>query len=146
MKRSSSVVEFDITLKFGQAREGGNEKWIGWREILGPAIVAEGGTDQDDPMIRVVAIVLLYFVTGILEGAPEPPNVIIVYTDDQGSVDANCYGSKDLMTPNIDRLAATGVRFTEMRAPSAICSASRAGLMTGQMPPRAGVPGNVSSE
>ena len=73
------------------------------------------------------------------------PNVLIIYTDDQGSVDANCYGSADLITPNLDRLAETGVRFTQMLAPSAICSASRAGLMTGRYPARAGVPGNVSS-
>ena len=46
--------------------------------------------------------------------AAEKPNVIIVYTDDQGSVDANCYGATDLATPNIDRLAETGVRFTQM--------------------------------
>jgi arylsulfatase A len=78
--------------------------------------------------------------------AAAKPNVIIIYTDDQGSVDANCYGAKDLATPNIDRLAATGVRFTQMYAPSAICSSSRAGLMTGRIPPRAGVAGNVSSE
>ncbi|MDF1849802.1 MAG: sulfatase-like hydrolase/transferase [Verrucomicrobiales bacterium] len=75
----------------------------------------------------------------------EKPNIIIVYTDDQGSVDAHCYGSEDLATPNIDRLAETGVRFTQMYAPSAICSASRAGLLTGQLPARAGVPANVSS-
>lgn len=78
--------------------------------------------------------------------ADRKPNVIIIYTDDQGSVDANCYGAKDLITPNIDRLAATGVRFTQMYAPSAICSSSRAGLMTGRIPPRAGVAGNVSSQ
>ncbi|NQT41359.1 MAG: sulfatase-like hydrolase/transferase [Planctomycetes bacterium] len=73
------------------------------------------------------------------------PNVLIIYTDDQGSVDLNCYGAKDLITPNLDKLAARGVRFTQMYAPSAICSASRAGLNTGRIPPRAGVPGNVSS-
>ena len=46
-------------------------------------------------MIRIVSVSLLFFVTGIVKGVTEPPNVIIVYTDDQGSVDANCYGSKD---------------------------------------------------
>jgi arylsulfatase A-like enzyme len=71
--------------------------------------------------------------------------VVLVYTDDQGSLDVNCYGSTDLETPHLDRLAADGVRFTQMYAPSAICSASRAGLMTGRFPARAGVPGNVSS-
>lgn len=77
--------------------------------------------------------------------AKDKPNVIVIYSDDQGSVDANCYGSKDLATPTLDKLAATGVRFTQMYSPSAICSASRAGLLTGRFPPRAGVPGNVSS-
>jgi arylsulfatase A-like enzyme len=75
----------------------------------------------------------------------ERPNIVLIYTDDQGSLDANCYGSKDLHTPNLDRLAAEGVRFTQMYSPSAICSASRCGLMTGRFPARAGVPGNVSS-
>jgi len=73
------------------------------------------------------------------------PNVLLIYSDDQGSIDANCYGATDLITPNLDRLAARGVRFTQMYAPSAICSASRAGLLTGRFPVRAGVPGNVSS-
>ncbi|MBT5019718.1 sulfatase-like hydrolase/transferase [bacterium] len=73
------------------------------------------------------------------------PNVLLIYTDDQGTLDANCYGSKDLTTPTQDHLAATGVRFTQMYSPSAICSASRAGLLTGRFPARAGVPGNVSS-
>jgi arylsulfatase A-like enzyme len=75
----------------------------------------------------------------------EKPNVIIIYTDDQGTLDAHCYGAEDLITPHIDALARRGVRFSQMYAPSAICSASRAGLMTGRIPPRAGVPGNCSS-
>lgn len=78
-------------------------------------------------------------------GATDRPNVIIIYTDDQGTLDAGCYGAEDLQTPHIDALAKRGVRFTQMYAPSAICSASRAGLLTGRIPPRAGVPGNCSS-
>ena len=73
------------------------------------------------------------------------PNVVLIYTDDQGSLDLNCYGSSDLQTPHLDELAGQGVRFTQMYSPSAICSASRAGLLTGRFPARAGVPGNVSS-
>ncbi len=83
---------------------------------------------------------LLSFAT-----ATDKPNVLIIYTDDQGSADAGCYGSPDLVTPAIDKLAAEGVRFTQMLAPSAICSASRTGLLTGSIPMRAGVPANVSS-
>ena len=75
-----------------------------------------------------------------------PPNVIVIYTDDQGTVDANCYGASDLQTPNIDRLARTGIRFTQFYAPAPVCSPSRAGLMTGRYPLSAGVPGNVSSK
>lgn len=78
--------------------------------------------------------------------APQRPNVIIFYTDDQGSVDAGCYGARELLTPTIDQLADRGVRFTQMYAPSAICSASRAGLMTGRFPARAGVPSNVGGD
>jgi arylsulfatase A-like enzyme len=76
---------------------------------------------------------------------PQQPNVLLIYTDDQGTVDVNCYGAKDLATPHLDGLARRGVRFTQMYAPSCLCSPSRAGLMTGRIPPRAGVPSNCPS-
>ncbi|MEO1526892.1 MAG: sulfatase-like hydrolase/transferase [Planctomycetota bacterium] len=94
---------------------------------------------------RTFGLISLLTILAPLSDAARP-NVVIIYTDDQGSLDANCYGSTDLHTPNIDKLAAEGVRFTQMYSPSAICSASRAGLMTGRFPARAGVPGNVSSK
>jgi len=81
-----------------------------------------------------------------LEARAERPNVLVIYSDDQGTIDAGCYGSDDLTTPAIDHLAETGIRFTQMYAPSCICSASRAGLLTGRLPVRAGVPANVSSK
>ncbi|MEO0414009.1 MAG: sulfatase-like hydrolase/transferase, partial [Verrucomicrobiota bacterium] len=87
---------------------------------------------------------ILLVSSWICSAVAEKPNVIIIYTDDQGSADAGCYGSK-IETPHIDRLAREGVRFTQMLAPSAICSASRAGLLTGKFPAAAGVPSNVSS-
>ncbi|QDS94098.1 Arylsulfatase [Roseimaritima multifibrata] len=92
----------------------------------------------------LLAVVFGGLLQSQLNGA-DRPNVLIIYTDDQGTLDANCYGSDDLITPNFDRLAETGVRFTQMYSPSAICSASRAGLLTGRFPARAGVPSNVSS-
>ncbi|MCX5770592.1 MAG: sulfatase-like hydrolase/transferase, partial [Candidatus Hydrogenedentes bacterium] len=85
------------------------------------------------------------FGSGLARGARRP-NVIIIYTDDQGAIDANVYGAKDLVTPNIDALAGRGVRFTQFYAPSAICSPSRAGLLTGRYPVRAGVPDNCGSK
>ena len=73
------------------------------------------------------------------------PNVILILTDDQGSVDLNIYGAGDLSTPNLDRLASEGVRFSRFYSGSAVCSPSRACILTGMTPHSAGVPGNVSS-
>ena len=71
------------------------------------------------------------------------PNVILIFTDDQGTVDAGCYGSADLETPAIDALAARGTRFTQFYAAAPICSPSRAALLTGRYPLRCGVTGNA---
>lgn len=66
------------------------------------------------------------------------PNVVIFFTDDQGTLDAGCYGSDHLITPNIDRLAANGVRFTQAYAHT-VCCPARAALLTGRHPQRGGV-------
>ncbi|MDA7508749.1 sulfatase-like hydrolase/transferase [Akkermansiaceae bacterium] len=68
----------------------------------------------------------------------EKPNVVIFYTDDQGTLDAGCYGSKDLHTPNMDRLAKNGVRFTQAYAHT-VCCPSRAAFLTGRHPQRSGI-------
>lgn len=94
-------------------------------------------------MFFQVSLIVLTAVFPVTAGEARPPNVVLIYTDDQGSVDLGCYGAEDLLTPHTDRLAATGVRFTTMYAPAPICSASRAGLLTGRYPPTVGVPGNV---
>ena len=68
----------------------------------------------------------------------QKPNVIIIYTDDQGTLDAGCYGATDLYTPNIDRLGRSGVRFTQAYAHT-VCCPSRAALLTGRHPQRCGI-------
>jgi arylsulfatase A-like enzyme len=78
--------------------------------------------------------------------AARRPNVLLIFTDDQGTVDVNCYGAKDLATPHLDSLAAGGVRFTQFYAAAPVCSPSRAALLTGRYPQRAGMPGNASSQ
>jgi arylsulfatase A len=70
------------------------------------------------------------------------PNVILIYTDDQGTIDLNSYGARDLVTPNMDRIVNSGIMFTQFYG-APVCSPSRAGLLTGKTPQRAGVPGNV---
>lgn len=74
------------------------------------------------------------------------PNVIFIMTDDQGSVDLGSYGSKDIETPATDSLAASGVRFTQFYAAAAVCSPSRAAMLTGRYPIRTGLEGNASSQ
>lgn len=74
----------------------------------------------------------------------DKPNVIIIYTDDQGTIDLNIYGAKDLVTPNMDRIAREGIRFTQFYA-SPICSPSRASLLSGKTPQKAGCPGNAGA-
>ncbi|UCE46779.1 MAG: sulfatase-like hydrolase/transferase [Phycisphaerales bacterium] len=73
------------------------------------------------------------------------PNVVLIFTDDQGSIDVNCYGAEDLYTENLDRLAAQGTRFTQFYVGAAVCSPSRAALLTGRYPRRAGLLGNAPS-
>lgn len=74
------------------------------------------------------------------------PNVIIILTDDQGTVDMNCYGASDLYTPNMDALAKSGVQFNQFYVAAPVCSPSRASMLTGMNPHKAGLPGNASSQ
>jgi len=69
------------------------------------------------------------------------PNIIIIFTDDQGYQDLGSFGSTDIKTPYIDQLAHEGIRLTDFYAAQAVCSASRAGLLTGCYPNRIGVHG-----
>ena len=88
-------------------------------------------------------IVILSLLACVLQVSARKPNVIIIFTDDQGTVDMNCYGAKDLVTPNMDGLARRGVRFTQFYSAAPVCSPSRVGLMTGRTPQHGGLNGNV---
>ncbi len=70
------------------------------------------------------------------------PNFIIIFTDDQGYQDLGCFGSPDIKTPNIDRMADEGIRFTNFYAQT-VCGPSRAALMTGSYPLRVAIHENV---
>jgi arylsulfatase A len=73
------------------------------------------------------------------KGAPRKPNFVIILADDLGYGDLEAYGTKAIRTPQLDRLAQEGVRFTQFYASANVCSPSRAGLLTGRYPVRTGV-------
>jgi arylsulfatase A len=78
--------------------------------------------------------------------ADRPPNVVLVYADDLGYGDIGVYGAKAIRTPHVDRLAREGVRFTDFYVAQAVCSASRAALLTGTYPNRIGILGALTPQ
>ena len=68
-----------------------------------------------------------------------PPNIVLIFTDDQGYQDVGAYGADDILTPNLDQMASEGIMLSSFYAAQAVCSASRAGLLTGCYPNRIGI-------
>jgi arylsulfatase A-like enzyme len=77
---------------------------------------------------------------------PTKPNILVIIADDLGLADNSAYGTKDIRTPNIDRLAREGMTFENFYANSCVCSPTRAALLTGCHPDRVGVPGVIREE
>ncbi len=69
-----------------------------------------------------------------------PPNIVLILADDLGWADVGAYGARGYATPNLDRMAAEGIRFTSFYAPNPACSPTRAAIMTGSYAPRVGIP------
>src|SRR5690606_13936326 len=93
--------------------------------------------------LRLLLSVLLLVALVPSDGtaAERLPNVVIVFADDLGYADIGSFGAEGYETPHLDRLAAEGRRFTQWYAAQAVCSASRAGLLTGCYPNRIGIHG-----
>ena len=99
-------------------------------------------------MIRIRFIFMLFCMSSAWAGSVpersiEKPNVVIIFTDDQGYQDLGCYGSPDIRTPHLDQLAEEGMRFTDFYVVASVCSPSRAGLLTGRYPVRMGLANSV---
>ncbi|QIF00012.1 sulfatase-like hydrolase/transferase [Roseimicrobium sp. ORNL1] len=93
------------------------------------------------------ALLLLGFTASISAASPiAKPNFVVILTDDQGLADYSAYGTKDLRTPNMDRIFNEGMTFQNLKANSPVCSPTRASLLTGCYPDRVGVPGLVREE
>ena len=81
-----------------------------------------------------------------LRAQQRKPNVVVILADDLGYGDLSAWGGRDLRTPNVDALAASGVRFDQFYSNSSVCSPTRAALLTGRYPDVAGVPGVIRTE
>ncbi len=93
-------------------------------------------------VITVISFIAL--LPAPIAGAAEPtrpPNIVLIFTDDQGYGDVGCYGAKGFETPHLDKLAKQGVRFTDFYVSQPVCSASRASLLTGCYANRIGIHG-----
>ncbi|WP_430909615.1 sulfatase family protein [Maribacter sp. 2-571] len=73
------------------------------------------------------------------KASERPPNIVLIFTDDQGYRDVGVFGAQDIATPNLDQMAADGIKLTSYYAAQAVCSASRAGILTGCYPNRIGI-------
>lgn len=92
--------------------------------------------------VSIVAIISAFqFLNAEKTPKATPPNIILIFMDDMGYGDLSCYGALQYRTPNLDKLASEGVRFTNFLSAQAVCSASRAALMTGCYPNRVGISG-----
>ncbi len=90
-------------------------------------------------IIYLLSFSFLLFSQAVILQAKELPNILLIYTDDLGYGDLSSYGHPVVQTPNLDKLASEGMRLTNYYAPSALCSPSRAALLTGRTPYRTGI-------
>src|SRR5438093_5563041 len=84
----------------------------------------------------VIAIGSFAALTVFAANVPPRPNIVFILADDLGVNDLGCYGRREHHTPNLDRLAADGVRLTAAYAAQSVCSPTRAALLTGKAPAR----------
>jgi len=91
-------------------------------------------------LLLLPGLLLVPAITSLAAGQ-RPPNVVLIYCDDLGWGDLGCFGNRRIRTPNIDRLARQGTRFTSFYVAQAVCSASRAALLTGCYANRLGIHG-----
>ncbi len=88
-------------------------------------------------ILKTLMSLLLLLPLTAMSQSPKP-NIIVIVSDDAGYMDFGCYGNKTVKTPNIDKLAASGVKFTSGYVSASVCGPSRAGLMTGRYQQRFG--------
>ena len=96
--------------------------------------------------ILTIVCCLCMILPAIGESAEARPNIVLIMADDLGYGDLSCYGSQNCPTPHLDQLASRGLKFTDFHSSGAVCSPTRAGLLTGRYQQRAGIDGVVYAD
>ena len=97
-------------------------------------------------LVCAISALVLTRTAQAVDAPPAQPNIVIIFTDDQGYADVGVYGARGYATPNLDRMAAQGVRFTDFYVAQAVCTSSRAALLTGCYPNRIGLVGALGPQ
>lgn len=96
---------------------------------------------------RLLVIIIALLCSACAKvGIEKQPNIIIIFTDDQGYADVGVYGAKGFKTPHLDKMATEAMKFTDFYVAASVCSPSRAALLTGCYPQRVGIPGVLFPE
>ena len=91
-----------------------------------------------------IVLLLILIISSCKKQQEQLPNIVLIFVDDQGYADLSCFGATGFKTPNIDKLAEDGIRFTSFYVSEAVCSASRASLLTGCYAQRVGIRGALN--
>src|SRR2546422_9696891 len=86
-----------------------------------------------------IALLVATLASPLAAAERRPPNVVILFADDLGYGDLGCYGHPSIRTPHLDKMAAEGMKFTNFYVAAAVCTPSRAALLTGRLPLRSGM-------
>ncbi len=115
-----------------------------WRKDPAASQCASWDNSKKTPFAIGLALHLSLGVCAVAADAPKerPPNIVFILADDLGYAELGCYGQKKIKTPNLDRMAAEGLRFTQFYTGNAVCAPSRCVLMTGKHPGHAHVRDN----
>ena len=96
---------------------------------------------MNDKTLKYLSTLLVIFLFGCSKSIEKSPNIVFILTDDLAYADLSSYGSEFIETPNLDKMADYGVKMTSYYAAQAVCSASRAAILTGCYPNRLGISG-----
>ena len=150
-------------LSYGECRVGSMSRFSkGWNKTVSVfsvcSVVCSSSSFASlrlcgQKIIRTAFVCFVSFVVlnssaaaGSVDGTTRSPNILLILLDDLGYADLSCQGSPDIRTPNIDALAASGIRFTDGYVPASVCGPSRASLMTGKCSASFGLQGNGEAE